>query len=174
VRLSAAWIRQAESDLQAGKKLDIPDRPSTFCQALSKYQQAVEKSVKGLASVLYDGGVLSAGLNRKHAVAPLFSAILKIPRSEDNRDYMEKLERVFAGFRQQYLKELDDLAPVYPAPGELHAKNHEYPFQDASGDWHPPCADTAFTSGEMKRFRVVANRVLSLGKIVKALELIYP
>ncbi len=174
MRLSAAWIRQAESDLQAGKKLDIPDRPSTFCQALSKYQQAVEKSVKGLASVLHEGGVLSAGLSKKHAVASLFSAILKIPRSEDNRDYMEKLERVFAGSRQQYLKELDDLAPIYPAPGKLHAKNHEYPFQDASGDWHSPCDDNAFTSGEMKRFRVIANQISNLGKIVKALELIYP
>lgn len=174
MRHSTAWMRQAESDLQAGIKLDIPNKPSTFCHALSKYQQAVEKAVKAVASVLQHGGVFSTGPGNKHPVAPLFSAILKIPRSDDNRDLMQKLDLVFSGSRRKELSALDALAPVYPAPGTLHARNHEYPFQNQSGDWCPPCDDTVFTKGEMKRFRAVANQVLKLGKIVKALELIYP
>ncbi|HEX4053279.1 MAG TPA: HEPN domain-containing protein [Tepidisphaeraceae bacterium] len=175
MRHSTAWIQQAESDLKAGKKVDNPQDPPTFCQAISKYHQALEKAVKAVASVLQHGSVFPGGPGKKHPVAPLLSAILKIPRSDDNRDLMRKLDRVFSPSLRQELKELDALAPVYPAPSTPHARNHEYPFQNSIDDWQPPCAEDAFASGEMKRFRATAENIYSaLRKTVDGLERVYP
>ncbi|MGD0771034.1 MAG: HEPN domain-containing protein [Tepidisphaeraceae bacterium] len=173
-----AWIEQAMSDLRAAHRLENRNDPRTFCQAISKYQQAVEKAVKGVAAVLQHGGVFSSGPGNRHAVNPLILALLNVPRSDENRELIKKMDQLFLPHRQRDIADLDALAPVYPDPGKLHARNHEYPFQDSSGAWHPPCEPNhrdAFKIGEVKRFSVTANRVCAiLQEIVLALELIYP
>ena len=77
MRHSTAFIEQAISDLKAGHTLYSPQHPESFCQATSKYQQAVEKAVKGLASVMHDGGAIKEGPGRSHPVDNMISAILK-------------------------------------------------------------------------------------------------
>jgi hypothetical protein len=70
---------------------------------------------------------------------------------------------------------LDSFVPEYPATGTLAKRNHEYPFQDASGIWHAPSDADAFTAGEIKRIRYcTAVLVHSLRRIMDALELLYP
>jgi HEPN domain-containing protein len=80
VRHSTAFIQQAISDLEAGQSLFNLQRPDRFCQAISKYQQAVEKAIKGLAAVLHHGGIIKDGPGRGHPVDNMVSAILKAPR----------------------------------------------------------------------------------------------
>jgi hypothetical protein len=49
-------MQQAESDFRAAQRVDNSADPRTRCQAISKYQQSVEKSVKGILDKLYDAG----------------------------------------------------------------------------------------------------------------------
>lgn len=65
--------------------------------------------------------------------------------------------------------------PEYPTGGAMAKRNHEYPFQDATGDWHAPSDEDAFTKGEIKRARNCAGQLVKrLGEIFDALELLYP
>jgi HEPN domain-containing protein len=175
MRRSSAWVQQALSDFKTAEFLDNRNDPRTFCQAIAKYQQAVEKAVKGLAVVLRDGNVLKAGPSRHHPVEPLINVILRSPRSNQNRDFMRRIDQIFSEPRVNDIQAMDALAPVYPDPGNPHARNHEYPFQDAALNWQPPCAADAFTIGEIKRFHNTAFVVCNnLEEIVTALEIIYP
>jgi HEPN domain-containing protein len=175
VRHSAAWVEQAMSDLQAAQRLYDRENARTFCQAISKYQQAVEKAVKGVVAALQHGGVFTGGPGNRHPANPLISAILRLPRSDENRELMKRLERIFSETRRHQIEMMDNLVPVYPDPGQPHLRNHEYPFQDDVGDWLPPCDEAAFAKGEIKRFAATAVPVCrSLGEIVSGLERIYP
>jgi HEPN domain-containing protein len=53
---SEAWIMQAKSDLDAAKAVRKDSEFSTYCQALAKYQQVTEKSVKGMIAALSEAG----------------------------------------------------------------------------------------------------------------------
>ena len=67
--LPQAWMRQAESDFRAAQRVDVPADPRTRCQAISKYQQCVEKSVKAVLDKLHAAGLVGSRSDRGHKVA---------------------------------------------------------------------------------------------------------
>lgn len=173
--LPQAWMQQAESDFRAGERVDNDADPRTRCQAISKYQQTVEKSIKGVLDKLFAAGLIVQGSDRGHAVARYAAVLAGFPATRDTRNLLNQLRRLFTDRIINQINLLDSLVPMYPAAGALAARNHEYPFQDATGDWHAPAEEDAFTLSEMKRMRHCAGTLVRrLRQILDALELLYP
>jgi hypothetical protein len=173
--LPQAWMQQAESDLRAAKRLDNHAAASTRCQAISKYQQCVEKSIKAVLDRLFAARLVGQGSDRLHRVSRYATVLGRFPATPDNRALLNQLNRLFTENVVDQINLLDSLVPAYPAPGAAAARNHEYPFQDVAGDWHAPSDEDAFTVGEMKRIRNCAGLLVPrLRKILEALDLLYP
>ncbi len=168
-------MQQAESDFRAAQRLDNASDARSRCQAISKYQQAVEKSIKGVLDRLHAAGIARTRSDRTHRVARYAILLSGIPASRNNRDLLNRLRRVFTNSMVDQIGLLDSLVPEYPATGSLAKRNHEYPFQDASGRWRAPSDARAFTVGEIKRIRYCAEvLVRALRRILDALDLLYP
>jgi HEPN domain-containing protein len=67
--LPQAWMQQAESDFRTAQRVDNEDDARTRCQAISKYQQCVEKSVKGVLDKLHEAGLVRDASDRSHRIA---------------------------------------------------------------------------------------------------------
>ena len=173
--LPQAWMQQAESDFRAAQRVDNDDDPRTRCQAIAKYQQCVEKSVKAILDKLHHAQITKARSDSKHPVARYVAVFTNIPQTKDTSALLNQLARVFSRRVIQQIHFLDSLVPEYPAPGALAARNHEYPFQVTATDWRAPSDANAFTADEIKRIRNCAGSlILGLGKILDALELLFP
>jgi len=173
--LPQAWMQQAESDFRTAQRVDINADTRTRCQAISKYQQCVEKSVKGVLDKLHDAGVINVRSDRRHDVARYAVVFMHIPQTRQTGDLLNQLARLFTDSVVEQIKLLDSLVPQYPAAGALAARNHEYPFQQSAADWRAPADEDAFTAGEMKRIRHTAGSlILGLRRILDALELLFP
>ena len=173
--LPQAWMQQAESDFRAAQRVDIQADARTRCQAIAKYQQCVEKSVKGLLDKLYEARITKRHSDRNHKVARYVPVLTSIPSTNDTRDLFRQLARLFTAANVGQINFLDSLVPEYPAAGALAARNHEYPYQLTAADWRAPSDEDAFTAGEIKRIRDCAGSlIVGLRKILDALDLLYP
>ncbi len=173
--LPQAWMRQAESDFRTGRRIDNDQDARTRCQAISKYQQCAEKSVKAVLDKLYAAGLVRNSSDRNHKVARYAVVFSRFPTTRDNRNLLNQLRRVFTDAIIDQITLLDSFVPEYPGPGTPAHRNHEYPHQDALGRWHAPSDSGSFTTGEMKRIRNCAGVLIqSLRKILDALDLVYP
>jgi len=146
-------MQQAESDFRTAQRIDNDEDPRTRCQAISKYQQCVEKSVKSVLDKLHMAGVIRDESDRRHSVARYVALFRNIPRTNDTRDLLNQLGRLFTHSVEAQMNLLDSLVPAYPADGALAARNHEYPFQVTVADWRAPSDDDSFTAGEIKRIQ---------------------
>jgi HEPN domain-containing protein len=172
--LPQAWMQQAESDFRAAQRVDIDADARTRCQAISKYQQCVEKSVKSVLDKLRDAGVTNAHSDRGHHVARYAAVFRNIPRTTQAGDLLNQLARLFSDSVVEQIDLLDSFVPQYPQAGALAARNHEYPFQQTAADWRAPSDEDAFTAAEIKRIRHTAGSlILGLRRIFDALELIF-
>jgi HEPN domain-containing protein len=168
-------MQQAESDFRTAQRVDIDADARTRCQAISKYQQCVEKSVKAVLDKLHAAGVIHDHSNRNHQVAYYADRFKHIPRTNDTRDLLNQLGRLFTDSVVTQINLLDSLVPTYPAADALAARNHEYPFQETAADWRAPSDDDAFTAGEIRRIRNCAGSlVVGLRRILDALDLLFP
>jgi hypothetical protein len=168
-------MQQAESDFRTAECVDNHTDARTRCQAISKYQQCVEKSIKGVLDKLFTAGLIAQGSDRGHHVARYAAVLGRFPATPDNRALLNQLRRLFTDQVLKQINLLDSLVPAYPAAGTLAARNHEYPFQDAAGNWYAPSDEDAFTSGEMKRIRNCAGLLIRrMRQILDALDLLYP
>lgn len=173
--LPQAWMRQAESDFRTAQRVDNADDARTRCQAISKYQQCVEKAVKAVLDKLHAANLVRGGSDRSHKVARYASVLTRFPTTNDSRDLLNQLRRLFTDSVVRQINLLDTLVPEYPATGQMALRNHEYPFQRAAGDWRSPSDEDVFTLGEVKRIRGCAGMLVHrLRQILDALELIYP
>jgi hypothetical protein len=173
--LPQAWMQQAESDFRTAQRVDNDDDPRTHCQAISKYQQCVEKSIKSLLDKLYSAGLIRSPSDRSHRVARYAAVLSAFPSTRDSRNLLNQLRHLFTDSLVEQINLLDSLVPEFPAPGILARRNHEYPFQQSLADWRAPSDDDAFTSSEMKRIRNCAGTLVRrLRQIFDALELLYP
>jgi predicted transcriptional regulator len=174
--LPQAWMQQAESGYRAALRLDNPPDARTRCQAISKYQQCVEKSVKAVLDKLYSAGLIRSGSDRSHKVSRYASVLTSIPATtRDSRDLFQQMQRIFTSSVVEQIRILDSLVPEYPVTGALARRNHEYPFQDPTGNWHAPSELNAFTLGELKRIRNCAGALIqSLRRILDALDRLFP
>lgn len=176
MKLPNAWMRQAISDFRIAQHIDNDRTPQTRCQAISKYQQSVEKSVKAVLDKLHAAGLIRSGSDRRHAVARYAEVLGGFPADTKDRRYLlNALRRLFSPSVIDQIQLLDSLVPEYPAPNTLARRNHEYPFQDDAGNWHAPSDANVFSAGEIKRIRSCAGRLVPrLAKILEALDLLYP
>ncbi len=173
--LPQAWMQQAESDLRTAIRIDNAPDARTRCQAISKYQQCVEKSVKGVLDKLNAAGLVSSPSDRRHGVARYATVLGGFPASSDTRHLLNKLRRLFTVSVVEQISLLDSFVPEYPARGTLARRNHEYPFQHSPADWRAPSDEGAFTAGEIKRIRNCAGLLVpGLRQVLDALDLVYP
>jgi HEPN domain-containing protein len=173
--LPQAWMKQAESDFRTAQRVDNNADARTRCQAISKYQQCVEKSVKGVLDRLHDAGITNVRSDRSHKVARYAAVFTRLPRTRNTSDLLNQLARLFSDRIVQQINLLDSFVPEYPAVGALAARNHEYPFQETAGDWRAPSDEDAFTAGELKRIRNCAGTLMAgLRNILDALNLLFP
>jgi hypothetical protein len=158
------WLIQAKSDLDCAARVFDEKDSATYCHAIAKYQQAVEKSVKGVVAALRDAGILGKGPTYHHGLEDEIT-ILKLlrPDSKNSRgkDLASRVHRFLDTAIRGELKRVSDLAPRKPSVGEtLEPRNTEYPFQRHDGTWTAPADPGAFTSKEVEEFRRIAGRTV--------------
>jgi HEPN domain-containing protein len=168
-------MQQAESDFRTAQRVDIHGDTRSRCQAISKYQQSVEKSVKGVLDKLHDAGFTRAHSDSRHHVARYAEVFRNIPRTRQTGDLLNQLARLFTDAVVEQINLLDSFVPQYPAAGALAARNHEYPFQRAPLDWRAPSDEDAFSAGELRRIRHCAGSLkVGLRRVFDALESLFP
>lgn len=169
--LEQAWLAQAASDLKASEVLLRERNESLHCQCVAKYQQAVEKSVKGLATAVNRLGKIQVSVGYSHPVERIASTLLK-----SAWDFPQGLNSgLQVTFSRYYgdIRALDEFAPRRPPPGQPHQRNTEYPFEDGAGNWTHPAAAGRFTQQEVDRFRKVATDVnMKCNQLVFAVDVI--
>lgn len=164
-----AWLAQARSDFAVGSHLFEQKVP--LCHATAKFQQAVEKAVKGLCAALTAAQILSMPVGRRHEVEQYVSAMVRLRRSPSRRSLHNAIQRHFGADVRAHIRQLDALAPKWPPPGVPPARNTEYPYQDAKHQWRAPTQADAFNASEAEVFRqLAANIVDGCSRLISALE----
>jgi HEPN domain-containing protein len=151
------WLRQANSDMTAARRVRDDSDPSSYCQVIAKCQQVVEKSVKAIAEELSARGAITITIGFKHDIAPLISAIRRKPKSRDKSvpDYVVKtLER-----NLDEINEIMDLAPRRRPDTTLLSRNTEYPYHNAQSNLIAPADVNSFNLVEVERYLVLASRI---------------
>ncbi len=167
------WLSQAESDRHASTRIFDPDDHRTFCQTISKHQQTVEKAVKAIAAAVSDAGILSLPRTHyyKHDVDVLVSLLGRLPKPKDSRDIQGRIDKLLNSFHRSEIKVLSALTPRKPAPGALHSRNIEYPYETAPGIWTAPTLIGSFQLTEVTRFNHLAERIYQgAQRLVSALQ----
>ena len=137
MKLSEAWLRQAESDWNAADILarQTIKQPNLRCQVMAKYQQIAEKSIKAMVAAVNELGTANfMTITPKH-----------VPKDE---------MMALSGLKQ--IDALCRLAPEYPKEGEPARKNTEYPFHisdTALEEWTAPAIPDTFTEQELQSAR---------------------
>jgi len=138
--------------------------PVDACHAVAKYQQTVEKAVKGTARAFF----LTIG--KSHQVERYAQALLRLPQSSQKSLYAH-IRGLLAGSTIADIQALDRLAPRWPMPGDLPSRNTEYPYQADDQSWQWPAESGAFGDAELQRYRRTAANILSgAAKIISAIE----
>lgn len=170
---AALWVSQANSDRHAATRLYDRAEHRTYCQAIGKHQQTVEKSVKAIAAAVSDAGIalVPDAHYYQHDVDKLISVLRHLPKPKDHREVAGQISSLLNEHRGGEIKVLSDLAPKKPSPGSLHARNTEYPYERTAGNWTAPALPGAFGSHEVDRFSRLADAVYEgARKIVFALR----
>jgi HEPN domain-containing protein len=166
-----AWLRQAQNDRESlDRVLELND-DSTFCQAIAKSQQAVEKSVKALVAALIEHQQLDRKTGWGHSAEQFMTVLIHLPRSRTGtREPQSIIHDIFDERTRGEVRSLDRLAPRRPPPDSPPARNTEYPFlQD--GIWQAPADPGVFSECEARRYRALAHRVVAgCAQVVSAVE----
>ncbi len=167
MRESEAWIVQVKSDFATAEKLFDETQTSLYCQAIAKYQQVVEKSVKAMVASVKDAGVPINPVTRSHSLTREVQS-LKLLRRADNAS-TEAIARLFAQY-QTAIEDVSKLAPAWPQPGQLFSRNTEYPFEVAGG-WSAPAEAGVFSWAEVKEVRetawIIHRRAMKFAQAVR-------
>jgi len=162
------WFIQSRSDLAAGAKVFDKSDATTYCQAIAKYQQAVEKSIKGLVAGFKNAGILSCDLQNVHDVQKPMRVLMNLPRKADNKDIQNKIRGLLFENRRNVIATLCALAPKGHKPVR---RNTEYPFQKTDESWLAPAEVGAFAIEETARFSSLARKIVGdAPRIVRALR----
>ncbi len=151
MRQSDAWIEQVRSDYAASIKVRDDKDASTYCQAIAKYQQVAEKSVKALTAAINDLGVPVA-ISRSHNPGLELDALRRTPHAV----LVEDIEKILTAKMHESIRELCSLAPRFPRAGDAHVRNTEYPFNPDPAtldDWTAPASVGSFTLAEAESYR---------------------
>jgi hypothetical protein len=144
MRQSSAWIVQVESDFAVAELLFQKTDATTYCQAVAKYQQTVEKSVKAMVAAVNDLGS-DLTVTASHLPTNEIDSLLRLRRVIDNVS-VDRLARIFKQHRAA-VEGLCGFAPKWPEDGKSFARNTEYPFL-SEGGWTAPAVAGTFTLQE--------------------------
>jgi hypothetical protein len=172
---SAAWSKQAAADYAAAEReRAFAERSATesWCHAVAKYQQAVEKAIKSIVAALRECGVRGVpATGYDHQVQDHLRLLRRLPGGGAGRSIQSKLKEFLDAQTRDSIRHLENLAPRRPAPGTPHARNTEYPFNAAGGAWTYPAATDSFSVAEVNEFRKLTGRVSYYARnIVSALR----
>ena len=152
---------QVRSDLEAGKAvLDVAEA-ATYCQALSKFQQVVEKSIKAMVAALNESGLSIVNIGSEHYPEKQIDALRLIKRAV-SQDLLSRIYIIFSGHRLGEVRALCLLAPRFPTSGEAFRRNTEYPYQGPDSSWTAPAAVGSFRLEEVYRFRNLATEIVPM------------
>ncbi len=155
------WLSQARSDWEAARRLLDLDDDGTFCQAIAKYQQVVEKSVKAIATAIRDAGISPISTGFTHEIEKLVSSLVHLPRGKGPTNIKDQIKSLLHEGHRGEIRALCALAPKRPGPDELARRNTEYPYQRPDGSWIAPHERGAFESSDIDRFRALASRIFN-------------
>jgi HEPN domain-containing protein len=165
---AAAWYHQAYSDAQAAIRVLDKSDPATYCQALSKHQQVVEKAVKAVAAGIYDVNIARPTIRFSHDISTLINVMTRLPGRHDSVN--ERIGNFALNDVGELGQQLMALAPRANPVGLLQ-RNTEYPFNLPNGDWTSPAASGSFDLGEVEVFAARSQQVLkSARKIIDLLQ----
>lgn len=166
---SRAWLSQARADFVLGSAIAEQNVP--FCYPIAKFQQSVEKAVKGLVVALAAAKILSIHVGRRHEVEPYVSAMVRLRRSPARKSIHNAIQRLFGADVRVQIGDLDSLVPKWPPPDVAPSRNTEYPFQDSKHQWRVPVQPGVFNRAEADAYRQLAARIVAgCGRIVSAIE----
>lgn len=149
-----SWLEQVNSDFAAANAVFDQEKASTYCQAISKYQQVVEKSINVIDAVLREQRILVNRAKAEHYPLKMINRLVRLPLRRKS-DLATNMQRLFIRWGAD-IYDLCDLAPELPSKGELYQRNTEYPFQNADESWTAPSEPTSFTLAQVHRFEAVA------------------
>jgi HEPN domain-containing protein len=167
------WISQAQSDLRGAASIYDANDHRTYCQAIARYQQTVEKAIKAIAAAVRDAGIETVPVSHyyKHDVEKLVSALRHLPHPNDRRDIKSSINTLLNQYHREEITALSQLAPKRPNAGELHVRNTEYPYEIEAGVWTAPALPGAFSQHDVRRFEQLAERIYhGTRQIVSALR----
>lgn len=162
------WISQADSDRLGATRVYDPADHRTWCQAIAKHQQVVEKSIKAVAAAVRDAGIQSVQIKLyyKHPVDEMITALRRPIGPKDRKAIQAPIATLLSEFNRAEIRALSDLAPKKPDAGVLHAKNTEYPYETATGVWTTPALVGAFTTQEVCRFATLSERIYQGSRLI--------
>ena len=169
----AAWLKQSEADYRIAEKLFAMGLSAgEYCHAIAKYQQSVEKAIKGLIAALADADVrVSEPSYFLHIVEKHLSVLKRIPDQPKNKSVQQRIDRLLTEAVRDDIRFLGSLAPKKPAPEQMAGRNTEYPYQNVDGSWCNPSDEKAFTENELARARKTAKHIyFGTRKLVSALR----
>jgi len=171
MKQSEAWLTQAKSDHDAVQRVLVKQEPATYCQAIAKCQQAVEKSIKAMVAAVNELGVEFFTITASHSLTEEIKALQTLRRAIDNTS-VDRLTRVFTQKRLRLIQEISALAPRFPRGEEAFVRNTEYPYALASGGWTAPAAKDGFTEDEVNRYQSLARELYqNVSRFVSAVRL---
>ena len=171
MKQSEAWLRQARSDYDAAQRVIVKQNSTTYCHAVAKYQQCVEKSIKAMVAAVNELGVEFFTITASHAPDKEIRMLQNLKRAIDNTS-VNQIARVFSEKRLLLIDEISRLAPRYPRVGEVFTRNTEYPYTLPSGEWMAPAAPNAFTEEEVNRYQSLAREIYqNVSRFVGAVKL---
>jgi hypothetical protein len=151
------WLRQALSDLECASLLET--KPELRCHAVAKYQQALEKGVKALATAINDNTRTEITIGFKHDVEPYINVMQRLPL-KPNSNVPQRIRSLFNARDMSILYDLIAQAPRRPAPGEKYARNTEYPFQNDEDEWTAPCDANVYSDEELKAWSRLTTKIV--------------
>jgi len=162
------WLTQSASDHWAAKRLLDPDDSQSFCHAVAKSQQSVEKTVKAIVFASRQIGI-TINFSYSHNLDAVIQGFNRAPRKKHKRT--DVLNRICGLLGDPQIRVLSALAPERPPPGSHWKRNTEYPFQDDASKWVAPADEGAFSFEEAKRFERFSERLfLDACKIISAIR----
>src|ERR1035438_5074333 len=111
---SKLWMIQADSDMNCALRVFDTGDHRTYCQAISKYQQAVEKAVKAVYQAVNEIGIICVPIGYGHDIEKLLNVLSKLPRAKQIQLIQSHLNRTLNGYWKNEILELTKLAPKRP------------------------------------------------------------
>jgi len=164
--IGQVWLSQAASDLEAAETLwnGGKIKPTLYCQAIAKYQQSVEKSVKAVALDMRSAKMQLRGIGpddyQRHPASAFVTAFVRGPSARKYPLLPGQLCKFFDQKRRGLIKALDSLVPK-----KSDSRNTEYPYRLPGGTLQAPAHPTSFSlKQDVEPFRQLAHEVVDFAK----------